>query len=410
MDKQKGTEGKRYSGIEYNNLRKEENEMRKTLILILTVFLAVVLTYGFANAITGQCSNCHTMHNSQDGRGEVSTYAGGVITEHVATPQNYLLKASCIACHAGDTGETNTFGAPIVLHTTNPTNQGGGSTLAGGDFYWVATGLGGTDSMGHNVSGVALEDQVIGAGSPGYTPPGWDLNATSGFAFGQVAGGEATWSSQLTCDGIYGCHGQHSSSGITGAHHGNTGLTSNQCNVADTVGNSYRFLGGIKGLENADWNWSETAALHNEYYGVNSPANRDLSNTNYPDTSTISFSCAECHGYFHSRIDSSTAGTSPWVRHPTDINLPNSGEYASYNPDNANVYSVEAPVARPTVPATSSATVTPGTNAIVMCLSCHRAHGSPQDDILRWDYSTMVAATGTDDTGCFTCHTSKNAD
>jgi predicted CXXCH cytochrome family protein len=384
--------------------------MRKTLILILTVFLSVVLTYGFADAITGQCSNCHTMHNSQNGVGVVQTYAGGSITTGVSTPQNYLLVASCIACHAGSTGETNSFGAPIVVHTTNPTSQGGGSTLAGGDFYWVATGLGGTDSMGHNVSGLAAADVAISA-NIGNNPPGWDPDATSGLALvGQVAGGEASWSSQLTCDGIYGCHGVHSSSGILGAHHGNTGLTSNQCNVADTVGNSYRFLGGIKGLENADWNWSETAATHNEYYGVNSPTNRDLSSTTYSDKSTISFSCAECHGYFHSRIDSSTAGASPWVRHPTDINLPNSGEYASYNPDNANVYSVEAPVARPTVPATSSATVTPGTNAIVMCLSCHRAHGSPQADILRWDYSTMLAATGTSDTGCFTCHTSKNAD
>jgi predicted CXXCH cytochrome family protein len=380
--------------------------MRKTLILILTVFLAVVLTYGFANAITGQCSNCHTMHNSQDGRGEVSTYAGGVITEHVATPQNYLLKASCIACHAGDTGEKNSFGAPIVLHTTNPTNQGGGSTLAGGDFYWVAAGLGGTDSMGHNVEGIALHDVAIFA-NIGLNPPGWDPIATSGFSFGQVTGtGQASWSNQLTCDGTFGCHGQHSSSGITGAHHGNTGGTSNQCNVADTVGDSYRFLGGIQGLENADWNWNATSGTdaHNEYYGANVAANRELANVNYnyADKATISFSCAECHGFFHNQIDSSAGGTSPWLRHPTDIALKATGEYASYT-----TYSVEAPVARPTVPASSSATVTPGTD-IVMCLSCHRAHGSPQADMLRWDYTTMVAGGVSTDTGCFTCHTSKN--
>jgi predicted CXXCH cytochrome family protein len=206
----------------------------------------------------------------------------------------------------------------------------------------------------------------------------------------------------------------HNSTGITGAHHGNTGLTSNQCNVADTVGNSYRFLGGIKGLENAHWNWTETASNHNEYYGANSPDNRNLSSTTYFDKATISFSCAECHGYFHSRIDSSTTGGTPWRRHPTDISLPNKTEYASYNPDNSNLYSVEAPIARPTVRATSTSTVVPGgvagTGAIVMCLSCHRAHGSPIADILRWDYTTMQAGTGTSDTGCFTCHTTKNAD
>jgi hypothetical protein len=391
--------------------------MRKIIMLSLTAFLAVLLCYGLALAISGQCSNCHTMHNSQNGAGVVETYAGGVITTGVTTPQNQLLIASCIACHAGTTGEKNSHGAPIVVHTIAPTDQGYQKTLAGGDFYWVATGLGATDSRGHNVSGLAAADGAIG-----YTPPGWDKDATNGFTFGQVAGGASNWgTNQLSCDGIYGCHGQHSSTGITGAHHSNTGLTSNQCNVANTIGNSYRFLGGIKGLENADWNWNETASDHNEYYGVDSPTNRNLSNTSYSDKSTISFSCAECHGYFHSQIDSTTAGQSPWLRHPTDIALPSdiTKEYQYYNPDGLPTgsgavagntdYSIEAPVARPTVPATSSKDVTPGTD-IVMCLSCHRAHGSPVADILRWDYTTMQAGTGTTDSGCFTCHTCKNAD
>jgi len=383
--------------------------MRKFIAMSFIVFLAVVLTCGLAVAITGQCSNCHTMHNSQNGLGEVQTYSNGTISTGGTTPQDYLLKASCIACHAGSTGETNSFGAPIVLHTTIPTGQGAAETLAGGDFYWVADGLGNNDATGHNVSGIAGQDGSI---TPANTPPGFDSSATSGFAFGQVG---STWSSnQLSCDGAYGCHGMHNSTGITGAHHGNTGLTSNQCNVADTVGNSYRFLGGIKGLENAHWNWGETASTHNEYYGANSPDNRNLSSTTYFDKATISFSCAECHGYFHSRIDSSTTGGTPWRRHPTDISLPNKTEYASYNPDNSNLYSVEAPIARPTVRATSTSTVVPGgvggTGAIVMCLSCHRAHGSPIADILRWDYTTMQAGTGTSDTGCFTCHTTKNAD
>ena len=73
-----------------------------------------------------------------------------------------------------------------------------------------------------------------------------------------------------------------------------------------------------------------------------------------------------------------------------------------------------APVARPTVPATSSSTVVAGgagdTGAIVMCLSCHRAHGSPENDLLRWDYSSIQAGTGTNDNGCFVCHTTKNND
>jgi predicted CXXCH cytochrome family protein len=346
------------------------------------------------------------MHNSQNGLGEVQTYSNGTLLSNQSTPQSQLLKASCIACHAGSTGQTNSFDAPIVVHTTDPVSQGASFTLAGGDFYWVATGLGATDSKGHNVSGLAATDVAISA-NIGNNPPGWDPDATDGFTFGQVAGGLATWGSQLSCDGIYGCHGQHSSSGITGAHHGNTNLTSNRCNVADTLGNSYRFLGGIFGLERSDWNWAETSVNHNEYYGVNDTSLRSQTNTTYANTNTISFSCAECHGYFHSRIDDTALG-SPWLRHPTDVDLPASGEYQYYNPP-TNLYSVEAPVARPTVPVSSGSTVTPGTD-IVMCLSCHRAHGSPYADLLRWDYTTMQTGVGTTDTGCFTCHVNKNLD
>ncbi|MEA3223160.1 MAG: cytochrome c3 family protein, partial [Thermodesulfobacteriota bacterium] len=242
----------------------------------------------------------------------------------------------------------------------------------------------------------------------GLTPPGWDPAATAEGDFGQVAGGEASWSAQLTCAGKYGCHGDHSKdtndAGIRGAHHSNTDSTATRAFSPSTVGGSYRFLGGIKGLENSQWNWAETASVHNEYYG------RD-GNANYDDKTTINYSCAECHGDFHKTIGS----TSPWVRHPTDIVLPDdtTKEYKFYNPENMHEYSLEAPVARPCVPFNSGKIVTPGDpmtaeGAIVSCLSCHRAHGSNRSDLLRWDYTDMIAGDNTQTGGCFICHTTKN--
>jgi len=341
------------------------------------------------------------MHSSQNG----GPWGSG--------PNAYLLLYTCVACHTGDNAAFSTnggktgWGAPIVLRSdAAPGGQGGTDTLAGGDFYWVANG---EDAKGHNVADLGVNED----GNIGLTPPGWDPDASSGLPIaGQVAGGEATWSSQLTCAGKYGCHGDHtktsSMDGIYGAHHQNPGTDAQVTNPTN-IGESFRFLGNIKGLENDDWNYNETASDHNEYYGVDG-------NSNYASKDTISYLCAECHGEFHSNIGSS----SPWIRHPTDIMLPNSGEYANYNPDGLPTgsgavagntdYSVEAPVARPTVPSASSKDVTPGTDAVVMCLSCHRAHGSPQDDLLRWDYTAMQAGQGTEDSGCFTCHTSKNGD
>ena len=384
---------------------------KKKLLLGLVMGMSLLLLWGvgISYAISGVCSNCHTMHNSQNNLGEVETYSGGILTTGGTTPQNQLLKAGCIACHTGTTGATNSHDAPIVVHITNPAGQGAGKTLAGGDFRWVATGLGVTDSTGHNVAGINSDDVAIGK-----TPPGWDPTATAtggALGDGQIAGGSGTWSNQLTCAGTYGCHGSHAytdpDAAIAGSHHGNAGGTATQASTPSTVGNSYRFLGGIKGLENSQWNWAETASVHNEYYGAAAP-------TTYGDKGTISYSCAQCHGDFHATGE--IGGTSsPWTRHPTDFVLPTTGkEYSAYNPDGGNFYSVEAPVARGAVPATSSSTVTVGTStstgAIVMCLSCHRAHGSPEPDLLRWTYSGMTAGIGTDDTGCFVCHTTKNAD
>lgn len=383
----------------------------KKLLLGFAIWMALFLLWGvgISYAIGGVCSNCHTMHNSQNGATEVELYSGGALDTTDNPAQDQLLKASCVACHAGDEADSiNAHGAPIVVHITDPVTQGGGKTLAGGDFRWVATGLGATDSKGHNVAGINSDDVALGK-----TPPGWDTAATPGaLTDGSIAGGAGTWTTQLSCAGMYGCHGSHAytdaDAAIAGAHHGNTGGTSAQVTAPTTVGNSYRFLGGIKGLEDTTWNWDETSSNHNEYYGVAAP-------TTYGDKSTISYSCAQCHGDFHATGE--IGGTSsPWTRHPTDFVLPTTGkEYSAYNPDGSNLYSVQAPVARGAVPASSSSTVTvdgvaDADGAIVMCLSCHRAHGSPEPDLLRWTYSGIQAGSGTTDTGCFVCHTTKNAD
>lgn len=376
--------------------------MRKITNILLLVFLSVGLISGTAYAIiSGVCSNCHTMHASQDG----ILMGDG--------PHDYLLLYTCIGCHSGPTGQATTAnGAPIVLRTGDPADQGGGFTLAGGDFYWVVNI---SDIAGHNVEGIVGPDIAI-SNNIGYNPPGWD-NSYNVDVFGEdVANSDANWSIQLTCAGTYGCHGDHSISGndegIRGAHHGNPGTDTQITNPA-TIGASYRFCAGINGTENATWNWSETPDNHNEYFGTTyndtggAPAGDDLR--------TISYFCALCHGNFHQSGDVGGT-TTPWLRHPTDIVLDRGGgtEYSGYNNQTpgSNTYNIQAPVARPAVGASRNTVTTNDSTtadgAIVMCLSCHRAHGSNQPDILRWDYSTIIAGGGSSNTGCFVCHTTKD--
>jgi hypothetical protein len=197
---------------------------------------------------------------------------------------------------------------------------------------------------------------------------------------------------------------------MKGTHHQNI---DGKCDTADELYNSYRFLLGVKGLENTNDRWqNKDADSHNEYFGATTPmsgfndcvechAFRPGSMKASPANNTISGFCGTCHDDFHFVYGIGGDTSSPFTRHPTDVILPGSGEYASYTS-----FSVEAPVARTTVPDSISNIVQPGTD-VVMCLSCHAAHATNYPDILRWDYSTMVAG-GSGSGGCFTCHTQKN--
>lgn len=356
-------------------------EIKKTLIIGLIALLSVVLTYRFADAVTGACVNCHTMHNSQNGTAVVT-----------AGPQEALVRyAGCAGCHGqGTANNIITAGnIPQVLHS-NATD------LAGGNFAYI-TGLKSRDtydsgatlsSVGHNVRdlGSANYDTVLS------TPPGNEHGSTANAAV------------DFTCAGINGCHGDRTITGsmaaIKGAHHANVGgvLT-----TATTVANSYRFLKGVHGYEDTDWQATSSATDHNEYKGAIGTG--AVSTVSSPGGNTISGFCAECHGTFH--YGATDVGTqSPWFRHPTDIVIPTTGEYAQYNTPNTGQYALDAPLGRQTI-ATASGTITLGTDTVI-CLSCHKAHASANADILRWNYEDINAGGGSDTTRCFICHTTKD--
>ena len=104
--------------------------------------------------------------------------------------------------------------------------------------------------------------------------------------------------------------------------------------------------------------------------------------------------CSACHPNFCGSENQRAKGS--WIRHPTNTPLPMHGEYRGY------VYRKDVPVAYsdPNNPTRS--------DAHVMCLSCHRPHGTPYSYLLRWNYNSIVAQGGQNDTGCFACHTQKD--
>ncbi len=367
--------------------------MKRAFIISFITLLSLFLVYGFYLTrsvdakVTGACYNCHTMHNSQDGSAVLRTgsgtgwngsgqLAGGGIQ---STPAENLLITNCVGCHSSSTGDTIiTVGSnqvPIVYNTgAYPANP-----LAGGNFYQVAQGGATNDQYGHNVYGIAGADNNLNE-APG------TLDSCGANECHQ------TLAASSNSRGKPGCQGCH----FRVFHHVEDNATSSNTGYRFLWGHTYQsgqYTAYVEGVEDNDWE-QETTIGHNWYKGATTSYSSGANGL--ANTKSITAFCSGCHGYFHNNMGSS----SPWIRHPNDIALPQTGEYSAYDP--TTNYSSEAPVAwaDPTAPARAG--------AIVMCLSCHRPHGSEQPDMLRWDYSGMVAGGGTNSAGCFTCHTTKD--
>ena len=139
---------------------------------------------------------------------------------------------------------------------------------------------------------------------------------------------------------------------------------------------SYRMLNGNGG-------GFYVAATGDPNYEVGATRNQ------YDDAASMNLFCASCHGLFHGveDTDSNGDGTGVWIRHPVDVTT--NGYGANYGGgDKALPVGDEG-----------------GTNQ-VMCISCHRPHGSPVNDMLRFTYDGTANLAGdvSQSQGCETCH------
>ena len=397
-------------------------EKRKTFVSVLfffAAFFAAILFSGQAEAkVAGYCSACHTMHNSQNGRTMVvdSQIQGNVATDtdcqgcH-SEPRENLLTYSCIGCHAinasGGDGLADLAGivdsVPQVYYADTTESK----ELAGGNFVHIANN---DWTYGHNVHG--FQPVGIDADVDSIIPPGWDDQMDpSTDKYDSWPYSAALSPQQPLCAGTYGCHGNRNETSQTmamiGSHHSDdSALRFGSIVEGDqggTPGTSFRFLSGVKGGEDADWEYTQGSADHNEYFGADVASGV----TSQSSVETMSEFCASCHGVFHMTGLSDGRGTSPtdsspWIRHPSDFIIPNIAPYSGYL-----TYELTARVARQAVP--NAASSDPGIgSSVVFCLSCHKAHASRQPDMLRYTYDAMTTGSSSSSNKlCFACHTDK---
>ncbi len=424
--------------------------MKKVLAIIA---MLVIPGSAMAAGLVGDCYDCHTMHNSENGGNAVAIVDGVVST----TPYENLLKFDCIACHANDPNGTDKLWSP---------SASGGSAipqvahadltgdLAGGNFSY-GLGANGTNDKVHNVKELFGDGTRWETNAPANGAPPGMFNAGSHAGIFTVANNY----DQFSCAGALGCHGTRNQilssvngtdtlrvgmSAIAGSHHINAEGVKDATNYASGAGHSglkvaegYRFIPGLKGYGNEAARWQNIDAdNHNEYYGDNSGtfpsgctachtgglASKSLTSSMSVPNNSMSGFCSTCHGNFHSSgggADAVDNGVSTaFLRHPSDYVLMSgngSTEYAAYTN-----YDISAPVARASITGyagtNGDALVVPA-NDMVMCLSCHAAHGTPYDYLLRFNYDTMTAGVynnlaevngdGNGGDGCLACHTQK---
>jgi hypothetical protein len=369
--------------------------------------VAAALAFAYGNAFAfhsggvAECEGCHSMHNSFEGAANVTgtTYGAG------SGP--YLLKANdqsgaCLNCH----GAGSTLSGYHVSTAGIPTTINSGAVPAqltpGGDFSWLKitttfvvrgttnTGLG--ERRGHNV--IAQDFEYVAdpdlAVAPGGTFP----------------------AAQLTCIACHDPHGEYRR--FADGTYATTGLPivgsgSYNSSADPTAGiyavGAYRILGGI-GYEPAS---NPGYAFANQVPSAAAPSTYNRLETTNAGQTFVAYGegmsewCANCHtNFLQSGYTSGMAG----LRHPAG----NGSQLTAAVAANYNAY-VTSGIMTNTDVNTAYSTLTPfevGTNDFavlkgrsgltgavdrsanttnnVACVTCHRAHATGFESMLRFFY------------------------
>jgi len=332
----------------------------KKLLWSLVMGISLLLCGGGTGyaAVSGVCSDCHTMHNSQEGE-----------PMGLATPQSALLLNNCLGCHTGtDDPLDDTNDYPYVKSTSDSFSDD--LCLAGG-FFPTTMGTGDNNDNHHGMG---------------------NMNDPAGKETGSFYTQGTTG---LSCAGINGCHGNETDlddmAAISGGHHNPSAYRILYVDRDPVIGY------GAKDYEEAIIDGSSTSVVTS---GENQNVNIYSAGTVGASEATISELCAKCHGVFHGTdgtpANGTTNATGEWIRHPSDEELPTDWIMGG-------VYEFDGNDAKNNPFGYENATYT-GNPTQVTCLSCHRAHGTANNDLLRWAYTTQDAGTDTADYGCLGCH------
>lgn len=344
------------------------------------------------------CTDCHL-------------FFGGTESQAGDASGGFLLKGNvtdlCLSCHTEGKNTPHTadlpnledrgWVAPIVMTAGGRNPSELGVAMPAGDFYWSDNDPG----KGHNpsfaggvpTSQLLAADPVLGTSSPG----------------GAMTGGN--WS-------CVSCHGAHSrfDDGVSAWRQLKRRVNGRvvtgdvrRYGVENVSGDAVQdpqfepLLSNSRGLQQGGEYVAARADGH-PLEGADLFRPEGDGNKNIYRGGFSSF-CAACHGEFHGGRgeNARTPDGDAWVRHPSNLELGRSSRYgvASYTAQVINTqgtspnpvgYDWKYPLVkadfdftlRPDLPA-AGVSGTVGGEDRLMCLTCHRAHATPYENMTRWE-------------------------
>jgi hypothetical protein len=392
------------------------------------VAIAAALVYGQAYAFhsggVAECEGCHSMHNSFEGSANVGrsiTGGGFQVWRAYGTGSGAnLLKATeqsgaCLNCHEPNPADT----APSSYHiSTIGVTPGGVDPIEmtpGGDFSWLKKTMTYTVRGSVNTNEGDRHGHNINAADFGYNTDGTNL-----FAPNAVSMNSGYPAANLHCSSCHDPHGRYrrDASGniaTTGLPIFNSGSYSTSAPPVAGIAavGVYRILGGIgyqpKSLAGS-WAFVNPppAAVAPSTYNRAEYSGASSAQTHVAYGSGMSEWCANCHPGMHN--DTTWTGNAPAGSvHPAGngakLGATIAANYNTYvssgimtNTDNTKAYSTLAPFESgngqtlndyTTMKALAINTDTKDQSAQatsnVMCLSCHRAHASAWESMVRYN-------------------------
>ncbi len=372
----------------------------RTISLALAAAAIMVLglaggALAFHDGGVASCNGCHTMHNSS---GNAQMYTGKAQFDGV----EFLLKGSdqssaCLSCHGS--GSTRSGYHVFTTFASYPAAAPQQHT-PGGDFTWLLVGTS-TDPAVHSTKG----HNIIAAD--------FGLTADSRAAMGTSPGGSYP-NSSFNCISCHDPHGRYRVDstgavilpqiGQTFAATSGSGSYGDVAAAGEAVG-VYRILGGkgylpvsVAAVNPAlafDANTDPPVAVAPSSYNVT------IGDVTVAYGQGMSEWCANCHANIHNDTyptilrhpagdgaKLTTAVAANYNAYVKTGDLTGAGGAAAYWP---LVPFEQGSTDKPTLLGYTTTPVGADTTKNVMCLSCHRAHASGFNAMLRWNNTLMVA-------------------